>query len=214
VKLYNLDHSPYATRVRIQIYKKGLDVAIEAPPVALRTDAFNERFPLGKLPILELDNKHHLPDSWVIMEYLEDTRPAIPLRPQDPMAKAQMQMLARCTDTYLGPGGLFPLFARVASGGATDGADELLANLHTELARLDRLLNWLPEFARRDLHLGDIALVPSVDYILMLMPLFGQQDPLAKYAAITRWWDWVNRDEYVTQGANEMRQAARAFFGG
>ena len=37
VKLYNLDHSPYATRVRMQIYKKGLDLEVLGP-VTVRQD--------------------------------------------------------------------------------------------------------------------------------------------------------------------------------
>ena len=101
MKLYNLDHSPYATRVRVQIRKKELDVAIEAPPVALGSPEFIQRFPLGKIPVLELDDGSQLPDSWVIMEYLEDVMPALPLRPQGARACAHMQLLARYTDTYL-----------------------------------------------------------------------------------------------------------------
>ena len=146
MKLYNLDHSPYATRVRVQIRKKELDVAIEAPPVALGSPEFIQRFPLGKIPVLELDDGSQLPDSWVIMEYLEDVMPALPLRPQGARACAHMQLLARYTDTYLGPGALFPLFARVSRPGGTEGAGEQLAALETELARLERLLEFLPDF--------------------------------------------------------------------
>ena len=72
MKLYNLDHSPYATRVRMQIHKKGLEIAIEPPPDALGTPEFLARFPMGKIPVLELDDGSQLPDSWVIMDYLEE----------------------------------------------------------------------------------------------------------------------------------------------
>ena len=84
VKLYNLDHSPYATRVRMQIYKKGLDLEILPAPAALRTPEFMARFPMGKIPVLELDDGRQVPDSWVIMEYLEDCQAGESLRPQDP----------------------------------------------------------------------------------------------------------------------------------
>ena len=61
MKLYNLDHSPYSTRVRMQIYAARLEVDIEPPPVELGTPEFNERFPLAKIPVLatipELDRK-------------------------------------------------------------------------------------------------------------------------------------------------------------
>ena len=212
MKLYNLNHSPYATRVRMQIYKKELDVAIEAPPVALRTDAFVERFPLGKIPVLELDDGSQIPDSWVIMQYLEDVTPAIALRPEGARACAHMHLLARYTDTYLGPAALNPLFLRVAAPGGSQGAEEQLAALDTELARLERLLQSLPSFRERLLHLGDIALAPSIDFVLLLGPMFGRPKPLADYPLVGAWWEWVSSDSAVAAGSGEMRAAVQSFF--
>lgn len=214
MKLYNLDHSPYATRVRMQIHKKNLDIAIEPPPEALGSEAFKARFPLGKIPVLELDDGSHLPDSWVIMEYLEDVMPARSLRPEGATARAQMQLLARCADTYLGPAGLFPLFARVTSGAGAEGAGQELAGLQDELARLERLLAWLPDCAQRVLHLGDLALVPHMDYTLMLAPMFGLEQPLADCPHVAAWHRWVREDEAVAKGSAEMHTAVSAFFGG
>lgn len=213
MKLYNLDHSPYATRVRTQIRKKALDIAIEPPPVALRTPEFIERFPLGKIPVLELDDGSQLPDSWVIMEYLEDVSPAVSLRPEGARGRAQMQLLARYADTCLGPGALFPLFRLVQVPGGTDDAGEALAALDTELARLERLLQSLPDCRQRALHLGDIALAPSMDYLLLLGPLFGRPEPLAEYPLAAAWWQWVSRDAAVAASSAEMRTAVKGFFG-
>lgn len=214
MKLYNLDHSPFATRVRVQIYKKELDIDLEPPPEALRSEAFMERFPLGKIPVLELDDGSHLSDSWVIMEYLEDVMPATALRPDGARACAHMNSLARYTDTCLGPGALTPLFALVSVPGGTEGADEQLAALDAELARLERLLAYLPDFRGRGLHLGDIALAPSIDYVLLLGPIFGRPNPLQEYPLVTAWWEWVSSDAAVAAGSKEMRTAVQAFFGG
>ena len=85
-----MDHSPYATRVRMQITKKQLDIAIEPPPVPIQTPEFMARFPLGKIPVLELDDGSQIPDSWAIMEYLEDVSPAVSLRPEGATARAHM----------------------------------------------------------------------------------------------------------------------------
>lgn len=178
MKLYNLDHSPYATRVRMQIFKKELAVAIVPPPAAVRTAEFLARFPLGKIPVLELDGSQ-LPDLWVIMEYLEDVMPAISLRPEGARANAHMQLLARYADTCLGPAALFPRFSRVqVPGGTSDGA--ALAALDEELGRLQRLLEMLPDFHQRSLHLGDIALAPHMDYVLRCWRRC--------LAGMTRWW--------------------------
>ena len=213
MKLYNLDHSPYATRVRTTLRKKGLGFSIEAPPVPLKSPAFAERFPLAKIPVLELDDGTQVPDSWVIMEYLEAVAPQPRLAPADPLARAQMQLLARYADTYLGPQGLFPLFQRVLQPAGTDGAEEQLAELDRELARLQRLLERLPDFREREVHLGDIALAPTMDYVLMLAPMFGVEQPLAAYPLADTWWRWVLQDEAVAASSAEMRGAAAQFFG-
>ena len=214
MKLYNLDHSPYATRVRMQIHRKGLDIAIEAPPLALGTTEFMARYPLGKIPVLELDDGSHLPDSWVIMEYLEDVTPAVSLCPEGATSRAHMQLLARYADTYLGPSALFPLFSLITSGAGTEGAETQTAALDQELARLERLLQYLPDFEQRALHLGDIALAPHMEYVQLLAPMFGIEQPLQNYPRAAAWQEWVRSDEGVARGAGEMLTAVRAFFGG
>lgn len=212
MKLFNLDHSPYATRVRMQIHKKGLDIAIEPPPAALGTPEFLARFPMGKIPVLELDDGSQLPDSWVIMEYLEDVTPSVSLRPEGATACAHMQLLARCADTYLGPAALAPLFFRLTSGAGTDGAQDDVAALDGEVARLERLLDYLPPFEQRKLHLGDIALAPHLDYVLMLAPMFGVEQPLADYPRVSAWQEWAHSDAGVARGSDEMKTAVSAFF--
>ncbi|MEH6516700.1 MAG: glutathione S-transferase family protein [Halioglobus sp.] len=214
MKLYNLDHSPYATRVRMQIHTKNLDVGIEPSPVALGAPEFVARFPFGKIPILALDNGSHLADSWVIMEYLEDITDSVPLRPAGALARAEMQTLARCADTCLGPAAVFPLFSLVGAGAEAAGVEGALSALDQELTRLERLLQALPDFATRELHLGDIALVPHVDYLLLLAPIFGRENPLAAYPRISAWRDHVGKNVGVARGATEMLTAAKAFFGG
>ena len=212
MKLYNLDHSPYATRVRIQIYKKGLDIEIQPPPEALRSEAFIARFPMGKIPVLELEDGGHLPDSWVIMDYLEEVTPAISLRPEGATASAHMQLMARYADTYLGPSGLSPLFQRISGGEGTEGAEDQVIALDTELARLERLLAFLPAFEQRELHLGDIALVPHMEYVQLLAPMFGFSKPLANYPRANAWREWVLGDAAVERGKAEMVTAVEAFF--
>jgi glutathione S-transferase len=208
MKLFDLPHSPYATRVRIQVRHDSLPVAISASPEPLRSAAFVARFPYGKLPVLELDDGSHLADSWVIMEYLADVAGGT-LRPTRPLARAQMLTLARCSDTCLGPAGLFPLFQSVSDPGS---AAEAVAGLHTELARLERVMAALPPLGERELHLGDVVLAPSMAYIDLLAPMFGMDAPLAQSPASATWWEAVQETPAVATELEVMRQAARAFF--
>ena len=140
MKLYNVDHSPYSTRVRMYIRKKKLNIDITAPPVALRTPEFAQRFPLGKVPILALDSGRSIPESWVIMQYLEELYPSPALQPNSIDDRADMQLLVRCADTHFGPSGLFPLFKRLVIPDGTKNAHAELAAFDVEMARLERLL--------------------------------------------------------------------------
>ena len=88
----------------------------------------------------------------------------------------------------------------------------LLAPL--ELARLERLLDYLPTCTTRSLHLGDVALAPSLDFVTMLAPLFGVEDVLGDYPAVQTWWQWVQSDEAVAAELGVMRTAVAGFFGG
>lgn len=210
MKLYNLDHSPYATRVRMQIRKKGLDIAIVAPPVALRTPEFMALVPLGKVPVLELDDGQLISESTVIMDYLEDTASGCSLRPATPLARAEMGMLARYADTHMGPAALFPIFRAAMAPKGVDWQPHVAA-LNDELARLQRLLLSLPNCQERSLHLGDITLVTTMLYVLAMAPMLGLDRVLVDYPAVEEWWGWVMGDEVVKQTSDEMVEAYRQF---
>ncbi len=212
MKLFNMNHSPFATRVRSVIRKKDLDVEIVQPQEALRSAEFVDHFPMGKIPVLEFYDGSQLPDSWVIMEYLEAMGGGVSLRPVEPIAAAHMQLFARYADTYLGPGALFPLFGLVTQGKAGDGAEEEINALEAELARLERMLTMLPNCSQRALHLGDLALVPHLDFVLMLAPMFGRVDLLDAYPLAAAWYRWALQDPAVAESSKEMSEAVAAFF--
>ena len=212
MKLYTTDLSPYATRTRIQIRLKSLPIEICEPPVPLRTPEFKEMFTLGKVPVLELEDGSYLPDSWVIMEYLEDTYPENSLRPSDRGERAQMNLLARYADTYLAPV-LFPVFQALSNMPDEAVQQMLMKNLKEDLAKLNRLLGEQSGLDQRPLHLGDIALATNLFFVVTLAPLFGENDVLSGFDHINKWWSDVNSNEHVKQGMDEMDSALRAMFG-
>ena len=51
MKLYSLDLSPYASRVRVSIYAKKLPIEIVAPPAAgIKSAEYLALNPMGKIP--------------------------------------------------------------------------------------------------------------------------------------------------------------------
>jgi glutathione S-transferase len=89
--LWNLDRCPYCSRVRIALAEKGLawrdrpvDLA-DKPPELL---ALN---PAGAVPVL-VDGEAVVPESLVILEYLEDRFPERPLLPRDAAGRARVRL--------------------------------------------------------------------------------------------------------------------------
>jgi glutathione S-transferase len=94
--LYDLDHSPFAARVRIAIRAKNLDVALQAPPADYRR--IN---PLGLVPSLVTEDGTTLIESEAIVEYLEDRFPTPALRPDGAKDRAFARIVARLCDLRL-----------------------------------------------------------------------------------------------------------------
>jgi len=100
VKLYSYYRSSAAYRVRIALNLKGL--AYETAPVHLIRDGghnkrpeFRAINPQMRLPVLITDNGEILIQSIAIIEYLEETHPAPPLLPKDPIGRARVRELAQ-----------------------------------------------------------------------------------------------------------------------
>ena len=66
MKLYNSNLSPYATRVRMQLYMKGLKADIvDVPQGGSHTADYAKMNPMEKIPTLD-DNGFYLPESSAI----------------------------------------------------------------------------------------------------------------------------------------------------
>jgi glutathione S-transferase len=110
MKLYSLPLSPYSARVRGAIYAKQLDIEIVPPPEGWRqSEEFRQLNPARRVPVLMLDDGTALPESGVIVEYLEDAYPAIPLRPRDAKDLAHARLITSVAELYVMQA-LMPLF--------------------------------------------------------------------------------------------------------
>jgi len=94
--------SPYSRKVRIVLAEKKIeyDLIIDSPgDPATRVPAYN---PLGKVPVLVLEDETTLFDSRVIVEYLDNASPVGRLIPDDTRARTQTRrweaLADGCTD--------------------------------------------------------------------------------------------------------------------
>jgi maleylacetoacetate isomerase len=107
MKLHTYFRSSAAYRVRIALNLKGIDY--EAVPVHLIRDggqhhapAYLNINPSGMVPTLQ-DERGTLTQSMAILEYLEETHPAVPLLPVDPLGRARVRELAQIVSCDIHP---------------------------------------------------------------------------------------------------------------
>jgi glutathione S-transferase len=88
--LYSIT-SPYARKVRIVAHEKKIQLELE-PVVLSDPDCPVANYnPLGKIPVLILDDGDTLYDSSVIVDYLDQRTPVAHLIPQDTRQKFQVK---------------------------------------------------------------------------------------------------------------------------
>lgn len=91
MKLIATPTSPYARKVRIVLAEKRIEYefAVDAPSTPdTQVPRYN---PLGKVPVLLLDDETTLFDSRVIVEYLDAASPVSRLIPEDTRSRIQVR---------------------------------------------------------------------------------------------------------------------------
>jgi glutathione S-transferase len=156
--LYTADRCPYAARARIALAEKG--IAYEAVEIDLddRPAWIYEKNATGRVPVYEEDEGLVLPESEVIMEYLEERYPEPVLWPADAAERALGRLWLQRFDDRLGNA-----YYAARSGDGREGLDERLAGLELALERQ-------PWLSGREFGLADIGYVP---WILRGLDRFG-----------------------------------------
>jgi glutathione S-transferase/RNA polymerase-associated protein len=99
--LYEHPLSPYAQKVKIALYEKGLPFTAKMPNLFGEAEAeFLASSPRREVPSL-IDGEVKVFDSSVILEYIEDRWPEPALRPSSPADRARVRMLEEQCDTYV-----------------------------------------------------------------------------------------------------------------
>ena len=101
LKLYTFPIAPNPTKVRVYLAEKGIEieqVTVNLPKGEQRSAEHRARNPLGKLPVLELDDGSFLTESLAIIEYLEELHPEPPMLGRTPLERARARELERLAD--------------------------------------------------------------------------------------------------------------------
>jgi glutathione S-transferase len=209
MKLINLAHSPYAARVRMLAYAKGIELELVAPE-GMRTPEFKQFNILGKVPVLDTGDRM-IPESIVIMDYLEDMHPEPAMRPRDPEKRALMNIFYRFPDVYIQPV-LLPLFRQLGvNPREEDQILEDIAALDTQLQLLDELLERFERYGHSSLDLADCALAPVMYFAVAVPKMLSGADVLANSPRVANWWAWVQTQDPIARVLAEIEEGMRAF---
>lgn len=148
--------SNYTNKVKLALLEKAIPF-VEEPAFPSQEPEHLALSPRGKVPFLRVDGTT-LCESQVIVEYLEEAFPAVPLYPADPLARAQCRELIAIMELYV------ELVARRLYPAALVGApldpavkDQVAAELAMGIAAFRRRLRFAPFIAGERLTYADAA---------------------------------------------------------
>jgi glutathione S-transferase len=211
-KLYTADLSPYSARIRMQIYAKRIsDIAFELPE-HWGMPRFRERFPVGRLPVLDIDGDL-IPESEVIAEHLEVLYPEQSLLGQTPRETAHIRTLARIGDIYL-LNNTFMLARQTGAIGrqipatARDNpvSDQLALEVVRNLKALDNFIGVDGFACSGRITLADCALVPALFFIETVLPAAAVDSPIPAFANISSYWAAIQQNEHAERVLVELRR--------
>ena len=210
MKLYSMNLSNFATKSRIVIYDKGLNIEIAPVPGGnFKSPEYLKINPLGKIPALDADGMI-IAESEVINEYLEDKFPTPPLMPKSPEGRSRVRLFTRFHDLYLEPP-LRALFGQLNPKNRDEKiVNERLTEVNQRLDQLESMLAASGFACGADFTLADCALAPTMFFATNMLPGFGAKPPLEGRPKLAAWWTQVQTRPSVKKALEEMAEALAA----
>lgn len=208
-KLFEHPLSPYAQKVKLALYEKGIAFEALTPDIfGDGTPEFTKSSPRREVPSL-IDGDTTVFDSTIILEYLEDKWPTPPMLPSSPAERARVRMLEELCDTYFEAinWGLAEIrvFGRAKGALAAEmeaRAARQIAGMHQ---RLERELGERAYFNGASFGWGDLSVWPYVSGAA------GQGFPPPAGSKLAAWLARVSERSSVQQCAAAALEALQGF---
>jgi glutathione S-transferase len=196
--------SNYYNKVKIQLLEKGVPFE-EALNWATKDEATLACSPLGKVPFVRTA-QGALCESQVIVEYIEDAYPQVPLMPSDPFARAKVRELTTFVELHLELVAR-RLYPQAYFGGKLEQSviDATRKELERNVAAFARLAKWSPYVAGDAFTVADCAAIVHLPLISGATKAVWGEDVLAATPAR----DYVKRmgERASVQKVNADRKA-------
>ena len=206
MKLYTGDLSPYSARIRMQIYAKGIRDAFNftLPPDFLQ-GKFYKTSPIGRIPVLELDDGSIIPESEVISEYIEEKFPEPSMLGATPEERANVRVLSRIADIYI----MNNIFMSLVHPRSEHGGDNITGFLMEQMIRgLGALEKHIVEdgpFAAGDrITSADCALVPAIWMVENTAARVLKSSPIEGLPKVSKWWANIQKNDIAAKVIAEI----------
>lgn len=186
MKLYYFPLSSYSQKVLMALYEKGVEFTPELVMVGdpAVKEAYRKVNPFGKIPTLVLDDGHVIPESSIIIEYLEGHHgdSGTRLIPAETDAARQARFMDRFFDLYINDTMQKIFFDGRKPEAERDprGVAAAKATMDIAYAMGDKIMGSRTWGAGEEFTMADCAAAPALAYARMVYP-FNEHKNLVAY---------------------------------
>jgi len=179
LELISFPICPFVQRSVITLLEKGADYQVTYIDLADKPDWFLRISPLGKVPVVRVDDDDVIFESAVINEFVNEVTPG-DLHPQDPVARAHNRAWIAFAETLL--------FDQYRLMTAEDGKafEEQWHDAEHRLAKLDEAVTG-PLWGGEAFSLVDAAVAPLLQRYDLMSRIVDLPE-YADFANLQRWW--------------------------
>lgn len=203
LKLYGFHTSHYFNMVKLALLEKGFEFE-EVHSYPNREPLFLTMSPMGEVPFLEA-REGYISNVPVIMEFLEEIIPEVPLLPEDVFERAKVRELMNILLQHIEQP-VSRLLDHTDSGGAPDQAqvDQVAVEVERGLDALARLARFDPYLCGKEFSYADIIAYYCLDLVNSTMKKFGPWTAVDDMAGLADWRYTVAARPIVHQMDNTL----------
>ncbi|MFT6491553.1 MAG: glutathione S-transferase [Porticoccus sp.] len=203
LKLYGFHTSHYFNMVKLALLEKGFEFE-EVHSYPSREPLFLTMSPMGEVPFLEA-REGFISDVPVIMEFLEEIIPEVPLLPEDVFERAKVRELMSILLQHIEQP-VSRLLDHPDSKGAPDQArvDQTIVEVERGLDALARLARFDPYLCGEEFSYADVIAYHALDLVNSTMKKFAPWTAMDEMTDLADWRYTVAARPIVHQMDNTL----------
>ncbi len=200
--IYGSTASPFVQRVLMAARAKGHDIAVQPPLAGMQSPEFQAISPMGRIPVLALDDGGHLCESAAIVGYFDDTLDGPSLFPTDALARARVRELVSLAMGEVAVG-LRPMMVHLVFR-MSDAPDVVAAARATMENGLNAIEKLIPDGPAARPTPADCALVPVFALARIIDPMAGTWDMVKAHPRIAGYFARALEHPIARRSIDEM----------